>query len=544
MYVNTKRIEACVAIPLTDSDKICFGSAVPNNELKYRFFLRGGKAFLERTTDSFSGVVSPQHHSKPDSRGVKNCVDSRDPECTPPLVKTRRDVVKERPSVKKRLKLDPSIASDSDSSITPTLTTIVPPIATLPPTPPLPSLSPSASAAKPPLVDLESIFSPATSSQSSQVFSQVFSPHSDKIVSTINMAASVPQFQVVPSTQSTQGPALSSVLEPIQAMSFSGVSPLQASTSMANQDSNISKLGSQLGEVPATRTTPSVALVACGVNPSPALSTFSTKSTDKEVEDLFDDIVSNSDERLLEEAIFGESSTTNPQPASTTLPMDGATIQVLAVQDQMQQEKLKLLSSIEALKSELAAKNELITKQEKTNSDAGGVVTSMREEFTCVICQELFITAHTLSCSHSFCEVCIKEWMKAHKDCPICRKRSTTQPIRSLVLDNAIATVESKLSAEEKKERDATKEERKGQMGVKVLTTSHSVVVPTTSNPSTSGYSVHVVPGHTSASDVIVLDDDSETSSSESESDESSSDSSADYSGYGRCYHCGKCVQD
>ena len=220
----------------------------------------------------------------------------------------------------------------------------------------------------------------------------------------------------------------------------------------------------------------------------------------------------------------------------------------------MQQEKQKLLSSIEALKSELAAKNELITKQEKKTADAGGVVSSMREEFTCVICQELFISAHTLPCSHSFCEHCIKEWMKSHSDCPICRKRSTAKPVRSLALDNAIATVESKLNEEERKEREATKEGRKVQMGVKVPSTSSSVIVIPSSGPSTSSHSVQVVSGHSSSSvrvvvgqsEVIVVGDDSEASGSETSSSESeSSDEDSDagyggYGGYGRCYHCGK----
>ena len=177
------------------------------------------------------------------------------------------------------------------------------------------------------------------------------------------------------------------------------------------------------------------------------------------------------------------------------------------------------------------------------------MVTSMKEEFTCVICQELFICAHTLSCSHSFCESCIKQWMKTNKDCPICRKRSTTQPIRSLVLDNAIATMESKLNPDEQKEREATKEERKVQKGGKAPSTSSSVaIVPSSSNPSTSGHPIHVVPGNSSANEVIVVHDDSETSSSESDSSSEEEEESSGsggyggYGGYGRCYHCGKHV--
>ena len=173
--------------------------------------------------------------------------------------------------------------------------------------------------------------------------------------------------------------------------------------------------------------------VSSSVKPSPALSAASTKTV--EVDDLFDDIISQSGETLLDEAIFSDTSRANTNAITTTTPdlgrghMDGATIQVMAAQEKAEEEKHKLLSSIEALKSELAAKNEWITKQEqdqKKSAEEEGIVSSMTEEFTCVICQELFIKAHTLPCSHSFCEVCIKEWLRTKKVCPICRKRVTT----------------------------------------------------------------------------------------------------------------------
>ena len=68
-------------------------------------------------------------------------------------------------------------------------------------------------------------------------------------------------------------------------------------------------------------------------------------------------------------------------------------------------------------------------------------LSSMRRsshEFTCAICHELFVRAHTLSCSHTFCEQCISNWLRKNKICPICRKAVVGKPIHSIVLGNAI----------------------------------------------------------------------------------------------------------
>ena len=125
----------------------------------------------------------------------------------------------------------------------------------------------------------------------------------------------------------------------------------------------------------------------------------------------------------------------------------------------------KLLSSIQALKNELTAKNDLIDQKEADKANCEGVISSMKEEFTCVICNELFINAHSLICSHLFCEFCIKKWMSSeHMECPICRVRITTQPACSSVLNNAVSKLEVKLRAEELQERTKMKEEHKARL--------------------------------------------------------------------------------
>lgn len=65
-------------------------------------------------------------------------------------------------------------------------------------------------------------------------------------------------------------------------------------------------------------------------------------------------------------------------------------------------------------------------------------VFSIQKEFTCAICHELFVRAHTLSCSHSYCERCIVSWLKKSRDCPTCRKPIEGKPIYSVALDNAV----------------------------------------------------------------------------------------------------------
>ncbi|XP_031359174.1 E3 ubiquitin-protein ligase RNF8-like [Photinus pyralis] len=64
-------------------------------------------------------------------------------------------------------------------------------------------------------------------------------------------------------------------------------------------------------------------------------------------------------------------------------------------------------------------------------------VDGAQEELLCSICTELFIKAVTLSCSHTFCKLCIDQWRKYEAVCPICRS-----PIKhespTIVLDNYI----------------------------------------------------------------------------------------------------------
>jgi len=50
-------------------------------------------------------------------------------------------------------------------------------------------------------------------------------------------------------------------------------------------------------------------------------------------------------------------------------------------------------------------------------------LSSISKYLICIICQEVFFSPLRLTCGHTFCESCIKNWEKTSKGkCPICRK--------------------------------------------------------------------------------------------------------------------------
>ncbi|XP_044065804.1 E3 ubiquitin-protein ligase TRIM35-like [Siniperca chuatsi] len=61
------------------------------------------------------------------------------------------------------------------------------------------------------------------------------------------------------------------------------------------------------------------------------------------------------------------------------------------------------------------------------------------EDLSCPVCQDIFKDPVVLSCSHSFCEDCLKRWWreKQIKQCPVCKARSLlSEPPRNLALKN------------------------------------------------------------------------------------------------------------
>ncbi|XP_002741316.1 E3 ubiquitin-protein ligase RNF8-like [Saccoglossus kowalevskii] len=191
----------------------------------------------------------------------------------------------------------------------------------------------------------------------------------------------------------------------------------------------------------------------------------------------------------------------------------------------------------------------------------------MEDELQCSLCYELFVEATTLSCSHSFCNWCITEWLvtKKHCDCPVCRAKVTSRN-KSIVLDSYIDKMVENLSdelktrrleliAERKKntqDRGAHKRSPKKQSDSHRTGDETTTISARTSGPATRSRTHMVVIDSDSDDDDDDDDDDNNNSpidiSSDNNSDEfgENSDSSdvegdsdAIYGGYGRCYVCG-----
>ncbi|XP_036007623.1 tripartite motif-containing protein 35-like [Fundulus heteroclitus] len=65
------------------------------------------------------------------------------------------------------------------------------------------------------------------------------------------------------------------------------------------------------------------------------------------------------------------------------------------------------------------------------------------EDLCCPVCQDVFQDPVILSCSHSFCKECLKNWWreKAAQECPVCKRRSSKEePPCNLVLKNLCET--------------------------------------------------------------------------------------------------------
>ena len=124
----------------------------------------------------------------------------------------------------------------------------------------------------------------------------------------------------------------------------------------------------------------------------------------------------------------------------------------------VEENQKQLEHCLEELRKEINEKENQLKEQKeftkKVASDAKQtVIQSMEDEFTCIICQELFIEATTLPCAHTFCELCLKLWLKKKKNCPVCRRRIKGKAVRSIVLDSVVEKMLESLSEDDRKRR-------------------------------------------------------------------------------------------
>ncbi|KAL8618343.1 hypothetical protein ACOMHN_047415 [Nucella lapillus] len=142
------------------------------------------------------------------------------------------------------------------------------------------------------------------------------------------------------------------------------------------------------------------------------------------------------------------------------------------LQERLQGEKERLQKIIKnkelehkALESQLA---ESRVENEKARSDSlltresvlSEFAETMETELQCAICNELFVKATSLNCSHAFCSLCLRQWLAVKKECPNCRSPVTSQ-MRSIVMDNYIDRMVEQLSADMKQRRTQMVAERK-----------------------------------------------------------------------------------
>ncbi|CAG4975581.1 unnamed protein product [Parnassius apollo] len=135
------------------------------------------------------------------------------------------------------------------------------------------------------------------------------------------------------------------------------------------------------------------------------------------------------------------------------------------------------LRSVENEKEMLKAVNESGEASTKENTLAE-FTDIMENELQCSICAELFVSATTLNCSHTFCKYCITMWKKKKKACPICRA-SITSECKSLVLDSFIEKMVENLSEEMKQRRMNLLKSREEEVA--------AMMNPTTTQTSTRG---------------------------------------------------------
>lgn len=122
-------------------------------------------------------------------------------------------------------------------------------------------------------------------------------------------------------------------------------------------------------------------------------------------------------------------------------------------------------SCLEELKRQIQEKDEDLLRQEEITKKAEedgkkAMLSQMEDEFTCMVCHELFVDAVTLPCAHSFCEMCLRSWMKKKKECPVCRGRITGRAVKSIVLDSAISKMIENADIETKQNRQQLLQQR------------------------------------------------------------------------------------
>ncbi|KAG9293689.1 hypothetical protein G9A89_019026 [Geosiphon pyriformis] len=119
------------------------------------------------------------------------------------------------------------------------------------------------------------------------------------------------------------------------------------------------------------------------------------------------------------------------------------------------EENSLLKKEIARLQAEIAFKNQVIESLQAETKQ-------LNPGLTCVVCVEYMTNPCTISCGHTFCYECLRDWTKIRRECPTCRKKITHPPTLSFLVKQQVETFVERLPADEREianQRLKTKEE-------------------------------------------------------------------------------------
>jgi E3 ubiquitin-protein ligase RNF8 len=134
----------------------------------------------------------------------------------------------------------------------------------------------------------------------------------------------------------------------------------------------------------------------------------------------------------------------------------------------VEENQRQLEDCLEELRKQITEKDDQTQQQKEVTKQVEmdakqTIVSAMEDEFTCVICQELFISATILPCAHTFCQLCICGWMKKKKNCPVCRRKIKGKAVRSFAFDSAVEKMVETMDDDYKDRRATLRREREEQ---------------------------------------------------------------------------------
>ena len=127
------------------------------------------------------------------------------------------------------------------------------------------------------------------------------------------------------------------------------------------------------------------------------------------------------------------------------------------VEKQVEQLRMELCDSLTAANKAKKEKDEATKETVKIKENFRKMA---EDQFECSICAEVFVTATTLSCGHSFCSYCICKWVQKKPHCPLCRSE-IKHNTGAKVLDEFVDQVYLNFASEgEQASRTSLQEER------------------------------------------------------------------------------------